>query len=507
MCKNLSYKILFILSLILTNTLGKAQFISVDTNYNAQQLVDKFLGANNACIRVSNVSITGWNTPGELSYGYFTKNGSNFSIDEGIILSTGKAADAHGPKGDIQSFTKDSWHGDSLLEQALNMQNTFNATILEFDFTPSLSDRISFEYMFLSEQYLTNPVNTPKLNQCNYTDAFVFLIKEKNDPATSYKNIAVLPNTNIPVAVNTVRGQTDNNACPVANPQYFGQYNSRNPTISPTNFNGETKVLTASTIVDAGKIYTIRLAIADQNNGLYDSAVFLKAGSFVGNQNLGSDLTMDYKTALCPGEIHKIDATPISGNPISFIWKKNGQILPIGSVTSGGTTITNLTSQINIKAPNQFDEYTPENEDLYEVEIELDSGCRLKGDVKVEKQISPDIHQSLKFEAPCDDDLDGNIDVFFSAYVQRIISNISASDQSFDIKYFKDKPADPNNPDFSQAITSISFSTDSQSVWIWVKPGNCDPFLKEITFSKKAKSIPNTYSDIPICDNELTGSK
>lgn len=494
MHKNLSYKILFLLSFILVNTLSKAQYISVDTNYNAQQLVDKFLGTNNSCITISNVSIIGWTDPTERSYGYFDKNGSLFSIDEGIILSTGKAKAAEGPKGVIQRFTKNSWAGDPYLEAALNMQNTLDATILEFDFTSSLNDKISFDYMFLSEQYLTNPAS----NQCQYTDGFAFLIKEKNS-TSNFTNIALVPNTSIPVAVNTVRGITDNGNCPPANVQYFGQYNSRFPNLSPTNFNGETKVLTATADIKQGKTYTIRLVVADQGNGLYDSAVFLKAGSFVGNKDLGPDLIMENNKAMCTGENYEIDATPnsLQGTANNFIWKKDGSILPIGYTTFAGTTVTNNTSKLAVNAKDSGS---------YEVEINLTSGCKLKGKIKIDNQIPPS-YGAFDYVDLCDDDLDGKVDVYFAGYTQSIITNIQTTEQTFNIKYFKDEPTDINNPDFSKAIDHISFSTPEQKVWLWVKPGNCDAEKKEITFKKNKSSIPNNYTDIIICDDKLEGSK
>jgi hypothetical protein len=67
----------------------KAQYINTNITYTAQDLVDKFIGAQNAsCITVSNVSATGELFGGtDLSYGYFDKGSSNFEIDEGIILS------------------------------------------------------------------------------------------------------------------------------------------------------------------------------------------------------------------------------------------------------------------------------------------------------------------------------------------------------------------------------------------------------------------------------------
>ena len=254
---------------------GNAQNISVDESYTPQDLVEDIL-INSTCANIFNVSVSGGNfATGEKSFGYFDATGTTFPFENGIILSTGKINNAPGPN----SYLSDDgggmgWNGDPDLNDALGLSNTFNATVLEFDFIP-LGNRISFDYIFSSEQYLTNPSS----NQCNFTDGFAFLLKEAS--ATSYDNLAVIPGTNTPVKVNTVRGP--GTICPPANAAYFDAFNG---TIHPTNFNGQTTVLTAQSDVIPGQTYHIKLVIADEGNYRYDSAIFLKGGSF----NFGIDL-------------------------------------------------------------------------------------------------------------------------------------------------------------------------------------------------------------------------
>lgn len=260
--------ICLIFLIVLNNT--KAQYITVDTNNNgATQLLDEFLGVNKACITVSNPTITGWGQNNDFSYGYFDKGTSNFNIDKGIILSTGKAKAAEGPKGSIQSFG--SWMGDTDLGGEIN-KNTVDATSLEFDFKSSLSDKISFEYMLLSEEY--------GANYCRYSDGLAFFIK-KAGTSDAYTNFAKIPGTNKPVTVSNI-----NNTC--GDPTYFGGLIGLNtPGASPTNFNGQTKVMTATANIEIGEPYHIKIVVSDVDNSLYDSAVFLKSGSFVGVKDLG----------------------------------------------------------------------------------------------------------------------------------------------------------------------------------------------------------------------------
>jgi hypothetical protein len=52
-----------------------------------------------------------------------------------------------------------SWKGDLDLEEVLGISNTFNATVLEFDFIP-LTNFISFNYIFSNEYQSYFPMNT-----------------------------------------------------------------------------------------------------------------------------------------------------------------------------------------------------------------------------------------------------------------------------------------------------------------------------------------------------------
>lgn len=350
---------LLIIFFLLVSFVSKAQYIVVDDSYTAQQLVeDIFIGAeNSSCIQVSNVDVSGYSfAGGNLSFGYFNNNNSNFDISEGVLLTTGRAVSAIGPNDSILSDGPNSWYGDQDLEQAINMSNTYNATVLEFDFVAN-TNQISFEYIFSSEQYLTS-INSP--NQCNYTDGFAFLIKRVNTNE-AYTNLAVVPNTNIPVTVNTVRGV---GVCPSANEQYFGSFNAQE---HPTNYNGQTKVLTAQTEIIPGETYHIKLVIADQGNNLYDSAVFLKGGSF-GNakKNLGDDRLIATDNPLCEGETLLVDATTPNAN--TYQWFRNGEVI-VGA--------TNPTYEIS----------TP---GIYSISIEFAEGsCEISGEIEVEYTTNP----------------------------------------------------------------------------------------------------------------------
>lgn len=348
---------------------GNAQNISVDESYSPQDLVEDIL-INSTCANVFNVSVSGGNfASGEKSYGYFDGTGTTFPFQNGIILSTGKINNAPGPN----IYLSDDgggigWNGDSDLNDALGLSNTFNATILEFDFIP-LGNKISFDYIFSSEQYLTNPSS----NQCNYTDGFAFLLKRNGE--TNYQNLAVVPGTNIPVKVNTVRGS--GTICPPANQAYFDAFNDTN---HPTNFNGQTKILKAESDVIPGETYHIKLVIADEGNYRFDSAIFLGGGSFNFGIDLGDDRLIATGNPLCPSETLTVDATQAGAT--GYQWFRNtnpipGATNPTYSITSAGDYTVNIFYGTTCSPPSntlkiEYAESLVINQDLF-TECEADT--------------------------------------------------------------------------------------------------------------------------------------
>ncbi|WP_431164059.1 choice-of-anchor L domain-containing protein, partial [Flagellimonas beolgyonensis] len=83
---------------------------------------------------------------------YFNATGTSFPFESGIVLSTGRLINVPGPNDSLSDDDAANWAGDIDLETALNENQTYNATILEFDFT-AVASQVSFRYLFASEEY------------------------------------------------------------------------------------------------------------------------------------------------------------------------------------------------------------------------------------------------------------------------------------------------------------------------------------------------------------------
>ncbi|WP_284651276.1 T9SS type B sorting domain-containing protein [Flavobacterium terrisoli] len=366
-------KKLLLFALFLITALGFSQPITVSsTTYTVPQLVNNVL-INSPCVSATNVtSSTGTNFGSSNGIGFFQNTNPTFPMQSGVVLSTGNAMNAPGPNTSLLNDGSTSWPGDTALEATLAAAGismvSKNATVLEFDFTP-ISPNFSFDFIFASEEYGNF--------QCQYSDAFAFLLTNMNTGITT--NLAVVPNTNNPISVITIRDFLYNSSCPSVNPQYFGSFNGgSNAAGAPINFNGQTSVLTAASVLTPGVPYHIKLVIADRLDPESDSAIFISSDTFnIGQDVLGLDLTTSSNTALCYGSTHTIN-TNLPASDYTFTWERNGSTLagetsPNLVINQPGTYTVNYTNNTNfcqpvsdsvtieyyseISSPNPFDLY------------------------------------------------------------------------------------------------------------------------------------------------------
>ena len=356
-------KKLLLLTATLLSTLAFSQAISVSsTNYTVPQLVNNVL-INSPCVSATNITwSTGTNFGSSNGIGFFQNTNPNFPMESGVILSTGNIANAPGPNTSLLNDGSTAWPGDTNLEATLAAAGismvSKNASVLEFDFTP-ISPNFSFDFIFASEEYGNF--------QCLYSDAFAFLLTNVTTGVTT--NLAVVPSTNTPISVVTIRDFQYNSSCPSVNAQYFGSFNGGSGAAnSATNYNGQTKVLTASSVLTAGNPYHIKLVIADRADPQSDSAIFLSSNTFnIGQDVLGQDLTVANNTALCFGSTHTI-STGLSAANYSFVWRQGenilssetGPSLTINQAGSYSVTYTNLFSTCDPVTDSVTIQYYPE---------------------------------------------------------------------------------------------------------------------------------------------------
>ncbi len=291
------------------------------TLYSVEELVTEVL-IDSECNQAFNVtSSTGIDFGSTNGIGYFEANGSSWPFENGLIMTSGDVANAAGPESGVLVDGTYAWPGDGDLEAfipGLNAGDTNNASIIEFEFVP-VSNSMSFDFIFAAEEYGTF--------QCTFTDAFAFLL---TDSAGNTSNLAIVPGTDDPISVLTVRDDQYNGSCESVNAEWFANYYGPGglpPLTSPTNFIGHTEVMTATATVIPNEVYTIKLVVADDGDTIYDSAVFIDGGSFdIGQLDLGEDILVSSGNALCEGQEIVLDAGALPNNS-SIEWFMDGTLL------------------------------------------------------------------------------------------------------------------------------------------------------------------------------------
>ena len=270
----------FICMCLLANNHAQITISNTNPYNNSNHLINSVLLGGG--VSANNVTYQG----DPIQVGFFNAINSNLGIDSGIVLSTGDIIDLD-PNffgfGNIPSSTNSdpdllnvANSVPPLINQPFNVTGIFDVATLEFDFIPN-SDTLSFNYVFGSDEYLTW-INS------EYNDVFGFFISGPgiSGPYASPSgfpngsiNIANVPNSTppLPITISSVNN--------LLNSQYYIDNQSTFPqTIS---CNGFTTSFTATTLVQCGEIYHIRLALADGSDANLDSWVFLEAGSFSSN--------------------------------------------------------------------------------------------------------------------------------------------------------------------------------------------------------------------------------
>jgi len=179
---------------------------------------------------------------------------AGIGIEEGIMLSSGYIRHAIGPNSTSEVSVNMGNAGDADLS-ALVGGNTYDATVLQFDFVPNF-DQLYIQYVLGSDEY----------NEwLGYNDVFGFFLNGSN--------IALIPSTTTPVSISNIN--------PFTNPAYF-KNNDTPPYPYCNEMDGMTIVMTATGNVNEGVSNTIKLAVSDAYDAVLDTFVFIKGESFSG---------------------------------------------------------------------------------------------------------------------------------------------------------------------------------------------------------------------------------
>ena len=461
MKKNLPYYLFIILLFCGYHTVF-SQKITVDSSIPLQQLIEDNL-VEGGCVEITNIttSING-SAFGFSSYGQFNRASSNFPFENGIILSTGNATSGgNGTTTPVLSEGSTTWGGDSDLESTLGISNTINATSIEFDFV-SISNQVQFNYILASEEYFD-------INPCQVSDGFAFLIKETGSTAP-YQNIALVPNTSIPVSTTTIHNEIFG-VCPAQNEQYFDGYN-----IGDTNFNGRTTALTAAATIVPYVQYHIKLIIADQGDREFDSAVFIEGNSF-DILNLGDDISTCNGSAL-------LDAN-INNNLATYRWFLDNTQIP-GATNATHTAIQSGTYRVEVTVPLSGGTNCIEEDEIVVL-------------LNTEEPTTPISDYQL-----CDDLSGNNTETFnLTTKENQVINAIPSGITNYNISYHEsDAEARTNS---NAILNAAAYTSGSRTIFVRIEDIDTGCFAYP-RFNIVVNTIPNITDPSPleICDTDDT---
>lgn len=265
--------IFFSFLMVLTTSVGYGQ-LTTSTTQTPAQLVSNVLVGNG--VAVSNISYSG----SASAIGSFNGASTNIGLNSGIILTTGTVNNTgdgpHGPNNTGSAGVDNGVGGNTLLN-GISGNTTYNAAVLEFDFVPQ-ADSIRFKYVFASEEY-------PEYVCSDFNDVFAFFISGPNPGGGTYnnQNIALIPGTSIPIAINNVNSGSVGSNGDAVNCGSFGlsnsQYYVNNTSGTTIQYDGFTVPLEAKANVVCGATYHLVIAVADVSDGVWDSGIFLEANS------------------------------------------------------------------------------------------------------------------------------------------------------------------------------------------------------------------------------------
>jgi len=247
------FSLVLLVFLLLASQSAFAQ-LTVTTTNDPNTLASTILG--------SGITLVGTPTyvGAAVAAGTFTGGlSAGIGFDKGIVLTSGDASLAPGPNNSDGAGRNNGLAGNALLTGLIPGYSTNDATLLSFNFKTT-TDKLFFNYVFASEEY-------NEYVGSNYNDVFGFFLDNTN--------IALIPGTTTPVAINNVNLSS--------NSAFYKNNDPDDFIVLPFDiqYDGLTTILTAQALgLNPENTYSIQLAIADAGDLILDSAVFIQAGTF-----------------------------------------------------------------------------------------------------------------------------------------------------------------------------------------------------------------------------------
>lgn len=273
-------------------------------------------------------------------YGEFHYSGTLLGIDDGILLTSGKIANAVGPNNAENTTSQQSTGGSSILN-AVTGRTTYDACKFEFDVIPA-GDTLRFDFVFGSEEY-------NEWVGSQYNDVFGFFISGPGiagDPGIGNdRNIALVPGTDQAVTINNV-----NNG---SNAAFFhdnagGQF---------IQYDGITRGLSAVSQVQPCQTYHLKLIVADASDKKYDSGVFIaKVKSNPITMEYISQSGTDSLIEGCNDGAVRFTRETVTDQPLTLQYYLHGTATNGTDYTAIGSTSPAIAKTITIPANQAFAE-------------------------------------------------------------------------------------------------------------------------------------------------------
>ncbi|MCF8244599.1 MAG: choice-of-anchor L domain-containing protein [Saprospiraceae bacterium] len=296
--------------------------ISCTSNPSGTYLIeDVFIGGG--CFDITNVMTIG----AAAGRGTFTDGVSTVNMQDGIVLTSGDVGLANGPNNSNSAGSNVGGPTSDPDLDILTGGGLHDVQGIEFDFRPTIST-VSFQYVFGSEEYC-------EFVNSGFNDVFGFFISGPGISggfSSNGQDIAVLPGSGIFVSINNVN-HLSNTAYFIPNQTNCGGFTN----MDDIQYDGYTQMLIATANVVPCETYHIRLVIADVGDGIYDSGVFLGAGTFsAGGTATGEAFSASTGSNIVYESCN--DGTFIftrAGGDINLPLTLNFTILPSSTATSG----------------------------------------------------------------------------------------------------------------------------------------------------------------------------